>query len=187
VTLRTDDDLAGWFLAFDRVRGTVHLSRHPHPPDDFWADLVGRGHERRDIDGPFVAEARFAAPGETRPRACALLVERSVVEIYIESRLALTHRVTELSAATSWASSSSTATSAARPRSRPPAGRARPPSHPHIPADGRGALSFPAHEAAAITVASGQSSLQAFRVGIGVASALVIIGGLIGATGIRNP
>src|SRR5439155_789206 len=39
----------------------------------------------------------------------------------------------------------------------------------------------------AITVASGQSSLQAFRVGIGVAGALVIIGGLIGAAGIRNP
>jgi EmrB/QacA subfamily drug resistance transporter len=46
---------------------------------------------------------------------------------------------------------------------------------------------LPPHEAAAITVASGQSSLQAFRVGIGVASALVIIGGLIGGAGIRNP
>ena len=46
---------------------------------------------------------------------------------------------------------------------------------------------LPAHQAAAITVASGQSSLQAFRVGIGVASALVIIGGLIAAAGIRNP
>ena len=46
---------------------------------------------------------------------------------------------------------------------------------------------LPPHEAAAITVASGQSSLQAFRVGIGVASALVIIGGLIGTAGIRNP
>jgi hypothetical protein len=43
------------------------------------------------------------------------------------------------------------------------------------------------HEAAAITVASGQSSLAAFRVGIGVASGLVVIGGLIGAAGIRNP
>jgi hypothetical protein len=39
----------------------------------------------------------------------------------------------------------------------------------------------------AITVASGQSSLQAFRVGIGVCSCLVVIGGLIGAAGIRNP
>ena len=46
---------------------------------------------------------------------------------------------------------------------------------------------LPTREAAAITIASGQSSLEAFRVGIGVASALVIIGGLIGAAGIRNP
>jgi hypothetical protein len=46
---------------------------------------------------------------------------------------------------------------------------------------------LPGHEAVAITVASGESSLQAFRVGIGVSSALVIIGGLIGAAGIRNP
>jgi hypothetical protein len=46
---------------------------------------------------------------------------------------------------------------------------------------------LPPHEAGAITVASEESSLQAFRVGIGVASALVIIGGLIGAAGIRNP
>jgi hypothetical protein len=38
-----------------------------------------------------------------------------------------------------------------------------------------------------ITRTSGESSLQAFRVGIGVASALVIIGGMIGAAGIRNP
>jgi EmrB/QacA subfamily drug resistance transporter len=46
---------------------------------------------------------------------------------------------------------------------------------------------LPRHEAVAITVASGQSSLEAFRVGIGASSALVIIGGLIGAAGIRNP
>jgi EmrB/QacA subfamily drug resistance transporter len=45
----------------------------------------------------------------------------------------------------------------------------------------------PPREAVAITVASGQSSLDAFRVGIGVASALVILGGLIGAAGIQNP
>jgi hypothetical protein len=46
---------------------------------------------------------------------------------------------------------------------------------------------LPGREAVAITVASEESSLQAFRVGIGVASAPVIIGGLIGAAGIRNP
>ena len=46
---------------------------------------------------------------------------------------------------------------------------------------------LPRREAVAITVASGQSSLEAFRVGIGVASGLVLLGGLIGAAGIRNP
>ena len=45
----------------------------------------------------------------------------------------------------------------------------------------------PPREAVAITVASGRSSLEAFRVGIGVAGGLVILGGLIGAAGIRNP
>ena len=45
----------------------------------------------------------------------------------------------------------------------------------------------PPREAVAITVASGQSSLEAFRVAIGVASALVVLGGLIGAAGIQNP
>jgi hypothetical protein len=42
-------------------------------------------------------------------------------------------------------------------------------------------------EAVTITIASGQASLEAFRIGIGVAGVLVIIGGLIGAAGIRNP
>ena len=42
-------------------------------------------------------------------------------------------------------------------------------------------------EASAIIVASDQSSLAAFRLGIGAAGALVVIGGLIGAAGIRNP
>jgi hypothetical protein len=40
---------------------------------------------------------------------------------------------------------------------------------------------------ARVHVVSGQSSLHAFRVGVGVVSALVIIGGLIGTAGIRNP
>jgi len=39
----------------------------------------------------------------------------------------------------------------------------------------------------AITAGSNAASLDAFRVGIGVAGGLVILGGLIGAAGIRNP
>ncbi|HTY97862.1 MAG TPA: DHA2 family efflux MFS transporter permease subunit [Solirubrobacteraceae bacterium] len=46
---------------------------------------------------------------------------------------------------------------------------------------------LPPREAVAITVGSNRASLEAFRVGIGVAGGLVIVGGLIGAAGIQNP
>ena len=45
----------------------------------------------------------------------------------------------------------------------------------------------PPREAVAITAGSNAASQDAFRVGIGVAGGLVILGGLIGAAGIRNP
>ena len=45
----------------------------------------------------------------------------------------------------------------------------------------------PRLEAREIIAASNQSSVSAFRVGLWVAGALVLTGGLIGATGIRNP
>jgi EmrB/QacA subfamily drug resistance transporter len=45
----------------------------------------------------------------------------------------------------------------------------------------------PPRQAAAITAASNTASLDAFRIGVGVAGGLVIVGGLIGAAGIQNP
>ena len=45
----------------------------------------------------------------------------------------------------------------------------------------------PPREASEIITASDHASLQAFRLGIGVAGVLVIIGGVIGAGAIRNP
>jgi EmrB/QacA subfamily drug resistance transporter len=45
----------------------------------------------------------------------------------------------------------------------------------------------PPREAVAITAGSNAASLDAFRLGIGVAGGLVILGGLIGGAGIRNP
>jgi EmrB/QacA subfamily drug resistance transporter len=45
----------------------------------------------------------------------------------------------------------------------------------------------PPRQAAAITAGSNAASVDAFRLGIGVAGGLVIVGGLIGAAGIRNP
>ncbi len=91
VTLRTDDDLAGWYLTIDRQRGSVTLARWPHPLDDFWADLVGRGQERREVDGPFVAEAHWVPSGdEVR---VTLLVEGPLLEAYLDDEVVLTHRI----------------------------------------------------------------------------------------------
>lgn len=45
----------------------------------------------------------------------------------------------------------------------------------------------PAREAATITAGSNAASVDAFRLGIEVAGGLVIVGGLIGGAGIRNP
>jgi EmrB/QacA subfamily drug resistance transporter len=45
----------------------------------------------------------------------------------------------------------------------------------------------PPRQAVAIITGSNQASLAAFRLGIGLAGGLVILGGLIGAAGIRNP
>ena len=42
-------------------------------------------------------------------------------------------------------------------------------------------------QARTIVAASDHASIDAFRLGIGVAGVLVICGGLIGAVGIRNP
>jgi hypothetical protein len=45
----------------------------------------------------------------------------------------------------------------------------------------------PRREASTIVATSNQSSLAAFRLGIGVAGGLVILGGIIGAVGSRDP
>jgi EmrB/QacA subfamily drug resistance transporter len=45
----------------------------------------------------------------------------------------------------------------------------------------------PPRQAAAITAGSNTASLDAFQLGVGVAGGLMIIGGLIGAAGIRDP
>jgi hypothetical protein len=46
---------------------------------------------------------------------------------------------------------------------------------------------IPSTEAAEIVRASNQSSLDGFRLGVGIAGFLVIAGGAIGGLGIRNP
>ncbi len=48
-------------------------------------------------------------------------------------------------------------------------------------------VGLPPRQARAITRAADEASLESFRVGIGIAGCLVLLGGLIGAVGIENP
>jgi len=46
---------------------------------------------------------------------------------------------------------------------------------------------LPAGQARALTSAAEQASLHSFHVGMAIAAALVALGGIVGAAGIRNP
>ncbi len=46
---------------------------------------------------------------------------------------------------------------------------------------------LPVHQAALVLNAANSASLESFRVGIGIAAGLVLLGGLIGLVGIQNP
>lgn len=89
LTLRTDADGGGWYLAFEA--GTVSLARVPGPLDDFWADLVGRGGERREVDGAVAASAPYVLPDGGVD--LLLLVEGPLLEAYVAGTLALTARI----------------------------------------------------------------------------------------------
>ena len=91
LALAENDDLEGWFVTFDRKRGLVTLAREPRPLDDFWAELTGRPVTDRNVDGPIVAEARYASG--SGGHALTLLLDGEILELYIGGRSALTHRI----------------------------------------------------------------------------------------------
>jgi hypothetical protein len=91
VALAENEDLEGWYVTFDRKRGSVTLAREPRPRDDFWADLTGRGASYRNVDGPAVAEAPCAV--ESGAHALTILLDGGILEIYVDARKALTHRI----------------------------------------------------------------------------------------------
>jgi beta-fructofuranosidase len=91
LTLAENDDLEGWFITFDRNRGFVILAREPRPLDDFWADLTGRAASVRNVDGPIVAEAPYSH--ESNGNAVTILLDGEILEVYIDARSALTHRI----------------------------------------------------------------------------------------------
>lgn len=91
--VRADSELSGLAIVFDRIRSSVSLQKWPAPLDTFWADLVGRGKELREVDGPRLWEA-FLDPSElTRKATLKLLVSGSVIEVYINDSLAVSYRM----------------------------------------------------------------------------------------------
>jgi beta-fructofuranosidase len=96
LALAENDDLEGWFVTFDRKRGFVTLAREPQPLDDFWADLTGRSAAHRNVDGPIVDEAPYST--ESGGHALTLLLDGEIIEVYIDARRALTHRIARTAA-----------------------------------------------------------------------------------------
>jgi beta-fructofuranosidase len=95
LALAENDDLEGWFVTFDRKRGSVTLAREPRPLDDFWADLTGRSAAVRNVDGPIVAEASYSP--QSNGTVLIILLDGEVLEVYVDERKALTHRITRAS------------------------------------------------------------------------------------------
>lgn len=91
--LRPDGDLAGHAIVFDRIRRTVSLERWPPPLDSFWADLVGRSGEVREVDGPRLVEHPLDWSLGGAGVECQLLISGSIIECYINNSLVLTYRI----------------------------------------------------------------------------------------------
>lgn len=91
--LRPDSDLAAHAIVFDRIRRTVSLERWPAPLDSFWADLVGRSGEVREVDGPRLVEHSLDWSLDGGGVECQLLIAGSIVEFYVNHSVSLTYRI----------------------------------------------------------------------------------------------
>ena len=88
---RMDDDLAGYAFTFDRRRDSAALIRWPQPLDKFWSEFVGYD-EPREVDGPRLVEEQIDLKGAS-PVECRLIVDESLVELYVNDTIALSYRV----------------------------------------------------------------------------------------------
>ncbi|WP_158818684.1 glycoside hydrolase family 32 protein [Methylocapsa sp. S129] len=91
--LRPDDDLTAFAVVFDSARRSVSLTRWPAPLDSFWADLVDRSGETREVDGPRLVEHPFEWRSDGSGPEFQLLATGSVVEIFVDRRVALSYRI----------------------------------------------------------------------------------------------
>lgn len=90
VLLRIDDDLAGYAVTFDRGRGSVALTAWPQPASPPWSESMAHP-PAVGPDGPRLVE--MPLPGFTSPMRCRLVVEGSLIEVYVSDRVALSYRV----------------------------------------------------------------------------------------------
>ena len=89
---RMDDDLAGYAVTFDRGRNTMALTRWPPPASPPWEQSMGHG-SAPEVDGPRLAERPL--PTGTATLDCRLVVEDSLLEIFVGEEVALSYRVYE--------------------------------------------------------------------------------------------
>jgi len=95
--LRTDDELTGYAVTFDRGRGTVALAAWPQPVSPPWSETVASETVASDagesktagsetlpgleVDGPRLVER--PVPGDDAEIRCRLVVEGSLVELFV--------------------------------------------------------------------------------------------------------
>ena len=90
---RSDREIDAYALIFDSARATVTLTHWPQPLDTFWADLVGRSHEIREVDGSRLAEQPLRWDISKGGVSCTLLVDDDVLEFYVNDEIAILYRV----------------------------------------------------------------------------------------------
>lgn len=90
ILFHVDDDLAGYALTFDRGRGTVSLTAWPQPGAPAWSESTAHA-PTVEPDGPRLVEMSLAHVAE--PIRCRLVVEGSLIEIYVDDVTALSYRI----------------------------------------------------------------------------------------------
>ena len=93
ILLKASSDLSSChFIAFKPGNQCVAILRWPEPLDAFWRDLTDRKVPMPDPDGPHLVERPLSIEVGTNVD-CTILVEDSIVEVFIDNKLSLSHRM----------------------------------------------------------------------------------------------
>jgi beta-fructofuranosidase len=92
VLINPSEDLNPSFgLVFEPTRQAVSISQWPQSLDPFWASLTKAKVPVYEIDGPRMVERPIAIKAGTAIKL-QVLIEGSMVEAFVDDRLALTYR-----------------------------------------------------------------------------------------------